>query len=169
MKAEEIDEALVCFQSIKDMKCDPDVVTYSIMINGLCKIRKFNKAFVFWQEMQKKGLKPNTITYTNMISGLAKAGNVYEANDLFGRFMAGGGIPDSACYNAMIEGLSNANKAIDAYALFEEARMKGCRINSKTCVVLLDALHKADCLEQAAIVGAVLKEMAKSQHATRFN
>jgi hypothetical protein len=68
----------------------------------------------------------------------------------------------------MIEGLSSANKAMDAYTVSEETRLRGCRVNSKTCVVLLDALHKADCLEQAAIVGAVLREMAKSQHATRL-
>ena len=138
------------------------------MVNGLCKVRKFNKAFVFWQEMQKQGLKPNTITHTTMISGLARAGNVLEAKDLFERFKSSGGIPDSACYNAMIEGLNNANKAMDAYILFEETRLKGCHIYSETCVVFLDALHKADCLEQAAIVGAVLREMAKSQHATRL-
>jgi len=58
---------------------------------------------------------------------------------------------------------------MDAYTLFEETRLKGCRIYSKTCVVLLDALDKVDCLEQAAIVGAVLREMTKSQHATRLS
>ncbi|KAI4307891.1 hypothetical protein L6164_031019 [Bauhinia variegata] len=103
-----------------------------------------------------------------MISRLAKAGNVVEAKGLFDRFKGCGGIPDLACYNAIIEGLSIANRTMDAYDLFEETRLKGCRINSKTFVVLLDALHKADCLEQAAIVGAVLREMAKSKHANRF-
>ncbi|KAI4369568.1 hypothetical protein MLD38_017993 [Melastoma candidum] len=67
----------------------------------------------------------------------------------------------------MIEGLSSANRAMDAFELFEEARMKGLRIHTKTCVILMDALHKADCLEQAGIVGAVLRGIAKSQHAAR--
>jgi pentatricopeptide repeat protein len=102
-----------------------------------------------------------------MISGLAKSGNVAQASSLFERFRASGGIPDSASYNAMIEGLSIANRALDAYQLFEETRLKGCSIHTKTCVALLDALHKAECLEQAAIVGAVLRETAKSQHAVR--
>lgn len=52
--------------------------------------------------------------------------------------------------------------------LFEETRLKGCRIISKTCIVLLDALHKAECLEQAAIVDAILKEMAMSRHASKL-
>lgn len=56
---------------------------------------------------------------------------------------------------------------MDAYSLFEETRLKGHKIHTKTCVVLLDALHKAECLEQAAIVGAVLREIAKSQHASK--
>lgn len=67
----------------------------------------------------------------------------------------------------MIEGFSVSNRAMEAYKLFEETRLKGCHIYTKTCVILLDALHKAECLEQAAIVGAVLKETAKSQHASR--
>ncbi|KAK6138927.1 hypothetical protein DH2020_027342 [Rehmannia glutinosa] len=167
VKAEEVDEALVCWNSMKDLKCTPNIITYSILINGLCRVRKFNKAFVFWQEMQKQGLKPNVFTYLTMISGLAKAGNILEADKLFERFKANGGIPDSACYNTMIEGLSMANKATEAYQLFEETRLKGCNIYTKTCVILLDALHKAECLEQAAIVGAVLRETAKSQHASR--
>eukprot|EP00262_Sarcandra_glabra_P002804 TRINITY_DN13188_c0_g3_i1.p1 TRINITY_DN13188_c0_g3~~TRINITY_DN13188_c0_g3_i1.p1 ORF type:complete len:112 (-),score=20.74 TRINITY_DN13188_c0_g3_i1:94-408(-) len=102
-----------------------------------------------------------------MISGLAKVGNIVEANGLFERFKASGRIPDSASYNVLIEGLSNANRAMDAYKLFEETRLKGCNISAKTCIVLLDALHKAECLEQAGIVGAVLKEAAKSQHAAK--
>ncbi|GER52188.1 pentatricopeptide repeat-containing protein [Striga asiatica] len=155
VKAEEVDEALVCWNSMKDLKCTPNIVTYGILINGLCRVRKFNKAFVFWQEMQKQGLKPNAITYLTMISGLAKAGNIFEADKLFERFKANGGVPDSACYNTMIEGLSLANKASEAYRLFEETRRKGCSIYTKTCVVLLDALHKADCLEQAGVVGAL--------------
>ncbi|XP_059654624.1 pentatricopeptide repeat-containing protein At3g06920-like [Cornus florida] len=168
VKAEEINEALVCFNSMKDLKkCTPNFITYSILINGLCKVRKFNKAFVFWQEMQKQGLKPNMITYTTMISGLAKAGNISEANGLFERFKENGGKPDAACYNTMIEGLSISNRAMEAYTLFEETRLRGRNVYTKTCVVLLDALHKAECLEQAAIVGAVLKETAKSQHASR--
>jgi pentatricopeptide repeat protein len=117
--------------------------------------------------MKKQGLNPNTVTYTTMISGLAKSGNIRDATGLFERFKASGGIPDSACYNAMIEGLSSGDKAMEAYTLFEETRRKGCSINTKTCVVLLDALHKAECLEQAGIVGAVLRETAKSQHASR--
>ncbi|KAK8511280.1 hypothetical protein V6N12_033557 [Hibiscus sabdariffa] len=168
VKAEEVDEAIVCFKSMRELNCVPNHITYSILINGLCRIRKFNKAFVFWQEMEKQQLKPNSITYTIMISGLAKAGNVVEAYGLFQRFKANGGIPDSVCYNAIIEGLSNANRAMDAYKLFEETRRKGRGIHTKTCVVLLDALHKAEFLEQAAIVGAVLKETAKSQHASKY-
>jgi pentatricopeptide repeat protein len=102
-----------------------------------------------------------------MISGLAKVGNITDACSLFERFKANGGIPDAASFNALIEGMSHANRAIEAYQVFEETRLRGCRINVKACISLLDALNKAECLEQAAVVGAVLREIAKSQHASR--
>jgi hypothetical protein len=63
--------------------------------------------------------------------------------------------------------MSNANRAIEAYQIFEETRSRGCRINVKACITLLDALNRSECLEQAAVVGAVLREIAKSQHASR--
>lgn len=79
----------------------------------------------------------------------------------------GGGTPDSACYNAIVEGLSYADSAMDAYGLFEETRLKGQKIHAKTCIALWDALCRAECVEQAAIVGAVMREVAHSQHAAR--
>ncbi|KAI3975284.1 hypothetical protein MKX01_033524 [Papaver californicum] len=118
--------------------------------------------------MQKKGIKPQLITYITMISGLANVGNVSEAYALFEKSKLKGGVPDSACYNAVIEGLSNVGRAMDAYVIFEETRLKGCSINTKSCVVLLDALQKAECLQQAAIVGAVFGEMAKCRHASKL-
>jgi pentatricopeptide repeat protein len=44
VKAEEINEALIFLQSMKEMKCPPN--TYNIMINVLCRAQKCNKAFV---------------------------------------------------------------------------------------------------------------------------
>lgn len=38
VKAKEISEALVSFQSMKDLKCTPNIITYRILINGLCSI-----------------------------------------------------------------------------------------------------------------------------------
>jgi Fe2+ or Zn2+ uptake regulation protein len=60
--------------------------------------------------------------------------------------------------------MSNANRATEAYQVFEEARLRGCRVNVTTCISLLDALNKSECLEQAVVVGAVLSEIAKSKH-----
>ena len=112
---------------------------------------------MFWQEMQKEGLIPNVVTYTTMISGLAKVGNITDACSLFERFKANGGIPDAASFNALIEGMSHANRAIEAYHVFEETRLQGCRINVKACISLLDALNKAECLEQATVVVLALR------------
>lgn len=47
VKVDEINEALVYASRMKDLKCSTIVVTYCILINGLCRVRKFNKAFVF--------------------------------------------------------------------------------------------------------------------------
>ena len=93
---------------MKDLKCSPNVVTYSILINGLCRVRKFNKAFLSWQEMKNFSHPLNIIMYTTMIYSLARSRNIVEAYDLFGKLKARG--HKFACYNALITRTSNANK-----------------------------------------------------------
>lgn len=118
--------------------------------------------------MQKFGHTPDIIMYTTMIYGLAKSRNIAQAYDLFEKLKARGRKPDSACYNSLITGLSNANRAMEAIKSFEEIRLKGYRIHVKSCIILLDALHRAENIEQASIIGAVLRESTKYQHTAKY-
>jgi pentatricopeptide repeat protein len=45
----------------------PDVRTYSILINGNCKKREIDKAMNILDEMISKGHQPNVITYSILI------------------------------------------------------------------------------------------------------
>ncbi|KAL9259956.1 Pentatricopeptide repeat-containing protein [Drosera capensis] len=189
-KIDRLDEAYMLFEGAKSVGLQMNVILYSSLIDGYAKVGKINEAYLIMEEMMKKRLTPNVFTWNclldglmkaeevnealilfkslaSMITGLARAGNINEAHGFFKKFKAKGGVLDAACYNAMIEALSIGNRAGDAFKLFEETRRKGFSIHSKTCVVLLDSLQRAECLEQAAIVGAVLKETAKAHHASK--
>ena len=60
----------------------PDVVTFTAMINGLCKEGKMEEANGLFELMNQGGLQPDVVTFTTLISGLFKVGKMEEANGL---------------------------------------------------------------------------------------
>ncbi|XP_061993401.1 pentatricopeptide repeat-containing protein At1g62720-like [Rosa rugosa] len=53
-------------------KFEPNVVVYTVVIEGLCKAGKFESARDLFSHLSTKGVQPNVTTYTIMISGLCK-------------------------------------------------------------------------------------------------
>ncbi|KAI9115351.1 hypothetical protein K1719_013670 [Acacia pycnantha] len=52
----------------------PDIFSYSILINGLCKIKMEDDAMDLFKEMRRKSLTPHVVTYSSLIDGLCKTG-----------------------------------------------------------------------------------------------
>ncbi|MBA0651742.1 hypothetical protein Goklo_019047, partial [Gossypium klotzschianum] len=126
----------------------PNVVTYSIFIDTLCKIEMVSKAEYIVGTMIKQGIVPNIVTYkmrnsvlqldiishTIIIDGLCKAGHTEVANELFCQLS---GLPDEAsqlfkrmgdndclsdniCYNVMIQGFLQSNYSSKATQFLTE-------------------------------------------------
>ncbi|KEH21630.1 PPR containing plant-like protein [Medicago truncatula] len=55
---------------MEEMKVSPNVVTYTVLIDGHIKIYNFEKAMRFFNETIDQGLKPDRVTYTALIWGL---------------------------------------------------------------------------------------------------
>jgi pentatricopeptide repeat protein len=66
----------------------PNVRSYNIIINGLCKIKMVDEAMNLFEEMQSKKITPDTVTCNSLIDGLFKSEKtsfapelVYEMHD----------------------------------------------------------------------------------------
>ena len=57
------------FNTMVEKGCSPDVFSYTILINGYCKIKKIDEAMHLFHEMSNKGMIPNVVTYNNLIIG----------------------------------------------------------------------------------------------------
>lgn len=68
----------------------PDVITYTIMIDGMCKAGKFDNAVGFWREMVGKGLRPDNKACCSLVIGLCEGGNVDLAYELVVEVTKGG-------------------------------------------------------------------------------
>lgn len=64
---------------------EPDVVTYSMVIDGLCKQHELAKAFALCKQMHSSGVIPDIVTYSSLMNGLCKKGSLDQAEE-FPRF-----------------------------------------------------------------------------------
>lgn len=61
----------------------PDVVTFTILIDCLCKERKLGEARNIFSLMIKHRREPKLLTYNSLINGLYLVGQVDDAEKLF--------------------------------------------------------------------------------------
>ncbi|MBA0628745.1 hypothetical protein Godav_023407, partial [Gossypium davidsonii] len=61
----------------------PNVMTCSILLNGLCKSDKLEKALELFQAMRNSKLELDIVCYNILIDGLCKAGHIEVGKELF--------------------------------------------------------------------------------------
>ncbi|XP_016200095.1 pentatricopeptide repeat-containing protein At3g60050-like [Arachis ipaensis] len=84
---------------------DPDIVTYTILIDGLCKSGRLENAKEIFQDLSIKGYHLNTRIYNVMINGLCKEGLLHEALALKLEMEDNGCSLDAVTYETTIRAL----------------------------------------------------------------
>ncbi|CAN7112306.1 unnamed protein product [Brassica rapa subsp. narinosa] len=75
-------------------KREMDVITYTIVIRGMCKVGKVEDDFDLFCSLFSKGMKPNVVTHTTMITGFCRRGLIHEADALFRKMKEDGFLPN---------------------------------------------------------------------------
>lgn len=78
-KVGNVDEANVIVKEMEEKKCNPDKLTFTILILGHCMKCKMLEALSIFNKMLVVGCTPDTITVNSLISCLRKAGMPNEA------------------------------------------------------------------------------------------
>jgi pentatricopeptide repeat protein len=128
----------------------PDVVTYTALIDGHCKVGNNKEAFELHKEMLDSGLTPNALTVTCLIDGLLKDGRTYRAIKLFlektgvgcpGGKMDHSGLcsPNDVMYAVLIQGLCKDGHVFKATKFFAEMRGSGFKPDTGLYVIMLEA------------------------------
>eukprot|EP01054_Gregarina_sp_Poly1_P008128 Gregarina_sp_Poly_1__8127@NODE_469_length_8155_cov_116_696093_g381_i0_p1_GENE_NODE_469_length_8155_cov_116_696093_g381_i0NODE_469_length_8155_cov_116_696093_g381_i0_p1_ORF_typecomplete_len1774_score267_84PPR_long/PF17177_4/1_7e03PPR_long/PF17177_4/6_1e03PPR_long/PF17177_4/7_6e18PPR_long/PF17177_4/8_3e17PPR_long/PF17177_4/8_6e13PPR_long/PF17177_4/2_7e37PPR_long/PF17177_4/8_9e18PPR_3/PF13812_6/1_1e03PPR_3/PF13812_6/8_5e03PPR_3/PF13812_6/0_0002PPR_3/PF13812_6/0_02PPR_3/PF13812_6/2e09PPR_3/PF13812_6 len=91
-------------QILEDMSQNPmhqpDVVTYSTIIKGLCDCGAMKTAMQMFEELPQKGLKPDIVTYNTLLEGFAKSEDLAQVENLFNQLIANNVKP--TCYTLTI-------------------------------------------------------------------
>ncbi|MBA0669038.1 hypothetical protein Goklo_001892, partial [Gossypium klotzschianum] len=64
------------FKILEEKGLDPNVITYSTLIDSLCKKRLLKKGLTVFSQMLEKGIKPNVYTYNILLDAFYKRGMI---------------------------------------------------------------------------------------------
>ncbi|KAI9157514.1 hypothetical protein LWI28_023825 [Acer negundo] len=99
---------------------EPNVITFSSLIDGHCKAGNVETAISLYLEMIIKSLVPDVVAYTALIDGHCKDGNMKEALRLHKEMLEAGLTPNVFTISCLIDGLCKDGKISDAIELFLE-------------------------------------------------
>ncbi|KAL6963599.1 hypothetical protein U1Q18_034610 [Sarracenia purpurea var. burkii] len=140
-------------------KCSPDLVTYSTIINGLCKAGRLDEAKKKFVEMMERNLYPDSIIYDTFIHCFCKHGKVSSAFRVLKDMERKGFNKSLQTYNSLIVGLGSRNQIFEMYGLMDEMRERGVSPNVCTYNTMISCLCEAGRTEDAI---SLLDEMLQT-------
>ncbi|XLR07190.1 hypothetical protein S83_035128 [Arachis hypogaea] len=106
-------------------KCTPDVVTYTIIVNALCKVGRVEEAKKKFVEMMAKNLRPDSTIYDTFILSFCKQGKISSAFRVLKDMERNGCSRTLKNYNSLILGLGGKRQIFEIYGLMDEMRERG--------------------------------------------
>ncbi|KAK9005260.1 hypothetical protein V6N11_042703 [Hibiscus sabdariffa] len=129
-----------------DNGCAPNIVSYSTMINGYCKVKRFDEAMEFFHEISQKGRIPDNITYNTLMQYMLQLRRVSTANEFLRKMLASGQVPDMVTCSILLNGLCKTGKLEEALEFFQALQNNGLELDIISYNMLIDGLCKAGIL-----------------------
>ncbi|KAK6939693.1 Pentatricopeptide repeat [Dillenia turbinata] len=131
-------EAQKLFETLEG-RITPNIQTYSLLLNGWCRLKNLLEAGRVWNEMIDSGFKPDIVAHNTMIDGLdlCKQGKMEQAVGYFGEMLDSGCNPDAAFYTCSVTGYGNLKRMDKVYGSLVEMKDKGCPPDAYTYNALI--------------------------------
>ncbi|XP_031485862.1 pentatricopeptide repeat-containing protein At5g28460-like [Nymphaea colorata] len=128
---------------MKKLGVEPNIVTFSTLINNLCKSHRVDEALHVFENMTEAGgCVPDVIMFNTLVDGLCKVGRRQEGLALVGRMKEFGCSPNVVTYNCLIDGFCKAGEIDGARELFTQMVNDEVRPNMITMNCILDGMCK---------------------------
>lgn len=173
-----VKEAQVVSEKLKD-RFEPNLQTYSILLNSWCRVKNLLEAGRVWNEMIDKGFRPDVVAHNIMLEGLLRCRKKSDGIKLFEVMKAKGPLPNVRSYTILIQDLCKQKMMREAVEYFNEMIDCGCQpdVVLYTCLItgfgrqkkmdvvydLLKEMRERGCPPDGRTYNALIKLMA-SQH-----
>ncbi|KAL5572948.1 hypothetical protein UlMin_022545 [Ulmus minor] len=149
---------------MKEMDIQPNVVTFGILINRLCKSRRVDEALEVFEKMSGGEsvtlVEPDVITYNTLIDGLCKVGRQEEGLRLMEQMRSQKNCaPNTVTYNCLIDGFNKVGEIERALELFDQMKKEEVSASVITLNTLIDGMCRHGRINRAV---EVFNEMGKN-------
>ncbi|XP_059069258.1 putative pentatricopeptide repeat-containing protein At1g09680 [Cryptomeria japonica] len=130
----------------------PDKVTFTAVIDGLCKDGRTDKAWDCFHDMSRKGIQPNVITYNALIFSLCElheSNREKEAITLISEMENRGHLPHVTTYNTLTCAFCKTRDMNMVGNVLEEMATSDLKPDEMTYSTVIDGLCKAGDLSRA--------------------
>ncbi|CAI9755129.1 unnamed protein product [Fraxinus pennsylvanica] len=115
----------------------PDVVSYNIVIKGLCEMGEWDKGLGMLDEMERSGVKPDLVTFNTVLDKLYSNKRFDDGENMWRRMVESGFLPNIRSYNARLVGLLNEKKFNEAVELISEMGKSGIQPDFFSYAILI--------------------------------
>ncbi|XP_062081949.1 pentatricopeptide repeat-containing protein At3g62470, mitochondrial-like [Humulus lupulus] len=112
-------EAQALFEKLKG-RFTPNLHTYTVLLNGWCRLKNLIEAGRLWNAMIDLGFKPDIVAHNVMLEGLLRSRKRSDAIKLFEVMKAKGPRPNVRSYTILIREFSKQGKMREAVAYFDD-------------------------------------------------
>lgn len=148
-------EAQTLFEKLEN-RFTPNLQTFTVLLNGWCRVKNLLEAGKVWNEMINRGLKPDIVAHNIMLGGLLKCRKTSDAIKLFEIMKAKGPDPNVRSYTILIRDLCKQNKMREAAGYLDEMLSSGSEPDAAIYTCLITGYGNDKKMD---MVYALLKEM----------
>ncbi|CAN6468583.1 unnamed protein product [Victoria cruziana] len=154
---------------MKKLGVEPNIITFSTLINNLCKSHRVDEALHVFENMAEAGgCVPDVIMFNTLVDGLCKVGRRQEALALAGRMKAFSCSPNVVTYNCLIDGFCKAGEIDGARELFAQMVIDKIRPNIITMNCILDGMCKNGRISNALEIFRGMEEKGLKGNAVTY-
>ncbi|XP_026398778.1 pentatricopeptide repeat-containing protein At1g11900-like [Papaver somniferum] len=122
-----IDTALLIFDHMKDLKCEPDTITFNTVLAILGRAGRVDEFLHQFSSMKETDMVPDIVSYNTLITSLRKLGRMDLCLVFLQEMCERGLKPDLLTYTALIEGFGRLGHTEEALRLFGDMKTRGVR------------------------------------------
>ncbi|KAM7483240.1 hypothetical protein LguiB_007823 [Lonicera macranthoides] len=146
-----------------------DTISYNIIANGFCLIKRTPKALDIMKEMVERGLDPSLTTYNILLKGFFRAGQIKEAWGFFLQMKKRKCEIDVVTYTTVVHGFGVAGKVKKAQKVFDEMLESGVLPSVATYNAMIQILCKKNSVENAMVVFKEMVRKGYCPNSTTYN
>ncbi|KAK9107962.1 hypothetical protein Syun_023973 [Stephania yunnanensis] len=167
-KSKRVEMAFDLFRAFRG-RFRADVVSYNIIANGWCLIKRTNRALEVLREMVERGLEPTISTYNLMLKGYFRAGQVKQGWEFFLKMKKRGCEIDVVTYTTVVHGFGVVGEVEKARRVFDDMVKEGCLPSVATYTALIQVLCKKSSVEDALVVFEEMVRKGYVPNTTTYN